>query len=186
MMTKLAHIRENRKNNKGFSLVELIIVIAIMVALIAVMGPQYVKYVQSSRDAVVGDAAESTLSVVKSEYALNNLASTEKATIRIGAKDGNGVICVACDANVAVGANADSTTYDFYGALGIDEAKKVKSDVVYTITITPDTTTGGYTFKMEKTGDKVTGNSVPGVQPAAAAASGEQPAAAAESGEKST
>ena len=169
MMTKLAHIRENRKNNKGFSLVELIIVIAIMVALIAVMGPQYVKYVQSSRDAVVGDAAESTLSVIKSEFALNNLAldSTNKkteGTISIGAKGGNGVIVVSAT-DVVVGANADSATYDLYSALGIDTAKTVKSSVVYKITVKADSTTGGYTFKMAKdtTATGVADNSLPGV-----------------------
>lgn len=35
----------------GFSLVELIIVIAIMAALVAVLAPQYIKYVEKSREA---------------------------------------------------------------------------------------------------------------------------------------
>lgn len=44
-------VKENRKkkNNKGFSLVELIIVIAIMAILIAVLAPQFTKYVDRSR-----------------------------------------------------------------------------------------------------------------------------------------
>ncbi|MBP9996651.1 MAG: prepilin-type N-terminal cleavage/methylation domain-containing protein [Lachnospiraceae bacterium] len=37
-------------NNKGFSLVELIIVIAIMAVLIGVLAPQFIKYVESSRE----------------------------------------------------------------------------------------------------------------------------------------
>ena len=37
-------------NNKGFSLVELIIVIAIMAILIVVLAPQYLKYVERSRN----------------------------------------------------------------------------------------------------------------------------------------
>ena len=41
-----------RKNaNKGFSLVELIIVIAIMAVLVAILAPQFLKYVERSRNA---------------------------------------------------------------------------------------------------------------------------------------
>ena len=38
-----------KMNNKGFSLVELIIVIAIMAVLVGVLAPQFLKYVESSR-----------------------------------------------------------------------------------------------------------------------------------------
>lgn len=38
-----------KKNNKGFSLVELIVVIAIMAVLVAVLAPQFTKYVDRSR-----------------------------------------------------------------------------------------------------------------------------------------
>lgn len=70
------------KNKSGFSLVEMIIVVAIMVALTVVMAPQYVKYVQKSRDAVVSTAAEEVLSFAKTEFGYGNL-------------DGNGIIRVA-------------------------------------------------------------------------------------------
>ena len=40
---------EMKKNNKGFSLVELIIVIAIMAVLMAVLAPQFLRYVERSR-----------------------------------------------------------------------------------------------------------------------------------------
>ena len=50
-----------RKNNKGFTLVELIIVIAIIAVLAAVLAPQYVRYIERSRQGV--DA--NTLSEIK-------------------------------------------------------------------------------------------------------------------------
>ena len=49
METLMRKMQENRKNNKGFTLVELIIVIAIIAVLAAVLAPQYIKYVENSR-----------------------------------------------------------------------------------------------------------------------------------------
>lgn len=43
-------MKKANMNNKGFSLVELIIVIAIMAILIVVLAPQYLKYVERSRN----------------------------------------------------------------------------------------------------------------------------------------
>lgn len=73
-MKKLfTNLRNRSENNRGFSLVELIIVIAIMVALVAMLAPQFVKYVQKSRDAVITRAAEDVLAVAKAEYSLGHL-----------------------------------------------------------------------------------------------------------------
>ena len=123
-------------NNKGFSLVELIIVIAIMVALIAVMGPQYIKYVSSSRDAVVTQAAQDVLSVVKAEVNLGTLFlkdQEKEGKITVAASNGNGHIYVELSPELQYNDNGNT---DFEAICGVDETKTVKSNLVYTITVT--------------------------------------------------
>lgn len=44
-------MKNEKMNDKGFSLVELIIVIAIMAVLVVVLAPQYLKYVERARNA---------------------------------------------------------------------------------------------------------------------------------------
>lgn len=139
-----------RKNKKGFSLVELIIVMAIMVALIAVLAPQFVKYVQRARDSSVSDAAENVYEMVKSEYALGNIAlgDGDTHTVEVCALGGNGVVGIKATGFVK-GAAAPSG-YSFQSACGIDSAKTVNSDVVYTITVSGGTANPN--FSISKTG----------------------------------
>lgn len=54
-----------KKNNKGFTLVELIIVIAIIAILVAVLAPNYVKYVDRSRWSSDRNDCETLLSQIK-------------------------------------------------------------------------------------------------------------------------
>ena len=59
------HVTEKKLNNKGFSLVELIIVIAIMAVLIGVLAPQYLKYVEKSRESADLDNYSSIISAIE-------------------------------------------------------------------------------------------------------------------------
>ena len=62
-------------NNKGFSLVELIIVIAIMAILIVVLAPQYLKYVERSRNSTDITNATEIVSAIQ-VYAADPEAAT--------------------------------------------------------------------------------------------------------------
>lgn len=54
-----------KKNNKGFTLVELVIVVAILAILVGILAPQYTKYVEKSRKAADASNLENLVTVVK-------------------------------------------------------------------------------------------------------------------------
>lgn len=69
---------ETKLNNKGFSLVELIIVIAIMAVLVGVLAPQFLKYVEQSRESADLDNYRAVMSAVQ-VYGVDNGLSTLKS-----------------------------------------------------------------------------------------------------------
>ena len=89
---------KKKKDNKGFSLVELVIVIAIIAILVGILAPQYSKYVEKSRKAADASNMDEMVKVVK-VFAADpaNELPTGYYTIVIGAtttdvKKGNGVV----------------------------------------------------------------------------------------------
>ena len=73
-MSPMNHEAKKKLNNKGFSLIELIIVVAIMAVLIGVLAPQYLKYVEKSRESADLQAIDSMVSAVEI-YAASNEVS---------------------------------------------------------------------------------------------------------------
>jgi len=115
-----------KMNNKGFSLVELIIVIAIMAILIAVLAPQYIKYVEKSRQSADLDNWQSIVNAIQVAYADTDKNITGQTTVTAT----NGSI-------TATGA----VSFQDYG---VDVTKiTLKSSLYRTGTLTADTDTNG-------------------------------------------
>ena len=83
-------LRERKKDNKGFTLVELVIVIAILAILVGLLAPQYTKYVEKSRKSADASNMDELVKAVQ-VYAVDNaiVKKTDEITVTIQlTKDG--------------------------------------------------------------------------------------------------
>jgi type IV pilus assembly protein PilA len=86
-----------KKNNKGFSLVELIVVIAIMAVLVGVLAPSFMKYVESSRQSTDIQNVEQLKTAVETRCA--DLEYTNKVEIEITGGTGGTAVVTFYDAS---------------------------------------------------------------------------------------
>lgn len=74
--------KNKKKDNKGFTLVELVIVIAILAILVGLLAPQYTKYVEKSRKAADASNMDEMVKVIK-VYAADPANELEMGTYTI-------------------------------------------------------------------------------------------------------
>ena len=139
-----------KKNNKGFSLVELIVVIAIMAVLMVVLAPAMLRYVEKTRiqkdDSAVSEvrnALELTLADDSICSALNYGNVTVTVTGSNGVIQASGATGVAASAIADVQSELDATTKaDTSHAINI--TSKDRKGKTYTVTATWSDTLGCY------------------------------------------
>ena len=126
-------MKKIRKNNKGFTLVELIIVIAVIAILTAVAAPQYIKYVERSENATLEAAGHEVETVAKSECAMGYLTGSGDITVA-----GGSPITITVGSGLTYNNGVASETFaDMFTDLGNSD-----SSMSYVITITDGVVTG--------------------------------------------
>lgn len=115
-------LKEMKKNNKGFSLVELIIVIAIMAVLMAVLAPQLLRYVERSRYqkdmSAVGELENAMKIATSNETAI--VGTTFPVTCTIDHTDGTVTWAAATGTVAAAYTNEINTTIMGAAATDVD------------------------------------------------------------------
>lgn len=130
-----------KMNNKGFSLVELIVVIAIMAVLIGVLAPQFIKYVEKSRQTTDIQNMDTCVSAVRAYYADKTWPAGKNIVIEISG-------------GVWVATNADANCLSDAGCAG----SKLKGNWNTTSPSATITSTGTVTYAGESEYYKVNAN----------------------------
>lgn len=137
-----------KKNNKGFTLVELVIVIAILAILVGLLAPQYTKYVEKSRKAADASNMDEMVKVVKvfaadpaselpaGTYAITISASANETTLTETLKNPN---ATSKKAELEIELTASIPSWDKTTTKskkwGTDGAE---TNIVATVTVNPD------------------------------------------------
>lgn len=108
---------KKRKNSKGFSLIELIIAIAILVILTGLLAPQFMRYMEKSREAKDMQVLDTIYGAV--QVALTNEDAYEEIVAGVGLPN-----LTAKGINLAELSNSDKNPVfqsEFYGILGVSK-----------------------------------------------------------------
>lgn len=150
MNTKVA-----KKNNKGFTLIELIVVIAIIAVLAAILAPQYLRYVEKSRVSTDCQTAAEIMNATRTACAEESVYDKLDATKNTVAWKDDGIIeCKSGSSTNADLSNEVLTTItgDKTKVEVKRKSKTLTKKGVWTVTITPKTDNGTVTINGEWTG----------------------------------
>lgn len=147
----LKWFNNKKKDNKGFSLVELIIVVAIMAILVGLLAPQYIKYVEKSRKSADATNMDTLVNAVQVRAADAETDIPEGAYTITLKKDAKPVIKKGNTLLFATGENPSHPTgYQFVDAIAenVADYKSVRlksnkwtEDPTAHITVTKDGST---------------------------------------------
>lgn len=151
-MKLMEKMKEKKKDNKGFSLVELIIVIAIMAILVGIVGTQVIPYLSKSK-------------VAKDQQVLNSYSTAAVTAFSENAEDmpSSGSVTVKVYTGTYTAGNADAILQDAvkeltgYASLAdfkdqlASQAKDDAADVELTYDITNNKLTAAVTYTSGKT-----------------------------------
>lgn len=114
-VSKMFKLLNKKKNNKGFTLVELVIAIAILAILVGLLAPQYTKYVEKSRKSADASNMDEMVKAVQ-VYAAdgsNNIAVKTGETTIVGTISIGETVTVDGDAKTAFAAALDEFAPDY-------------------------------------------------------------------------
>ena len=159
MLEKLQkRLQEGKKDNKGFSLVELIIVIAIMAILVGIVGMTVIPQIENSRKATDEQVLSALVTEAMESYT-QAVYGSGKFTLKITVKaDGsfdqisvtpNGGTAVTCAASAAASSITDTSDagklLKKFVELGSNGSRKLKSNAGKALT------TNGITIELDDT-----------------------------------